>query len=90
MTAADLHHAGVEVRPHRTRAGRLDYVTVQHEADGVVRVLGWYATRSSAQRALEEQGTGVVPALLRAATWVLRGVGRGVGRGVSRPLVPGR
>ena len=82
MTAGHLHHVGVEVRPHRTRTGRLDYVTVQHEPDGVVRVLGWYATRSSAQRALDERSGGVASALLRAAASVLRGI--------SRPLVPGR
>jgi hypothetical protein len=82
VTAAPVPPAGVEVRPHRTRAGRLDYVTVQREPDGVVRVLGWYSTRSSAQRALEDRGAGVLPFLLRAAAAVLREV--------SRPLAPSR
>lgn len=42
-----------QVVEHRTRAGRLDYVTVEREPDGVVRVLGWYPSRTAAQRAVD-------------------------------------
>jgi hypothetical protein len=41
MTAVAARADLPEVRAHRTREGRLDYVTVVREQDGVVRVLGW-------------------------------------------------
>ena len=57
-----------EVRPHRTREGRLDYVTVQREPDGVVRVLGWYDSRSAAARSLHPGHLGPATALGVVAT----------------------
>ena len=57
--------ARAQVVEHRTREGRLDYVTVEREPGGVVRVLGWYPSRSAAQRALD-QAAGQVPLPLRA------------------------
>ena len=66
MTAAATRppHVGLpEVRPHRTREGRLDFVTVQREADGVVRVLGWFDTRTAAEGSLHPAHRGAVAAL---------------------------
>ena len=74
MTAAPVDATLLEVRPHRTREGRLDYVTVQHEPDGVVRVLGWYDSRSAAQRAVDHLVTAPAPLVLRAVGMVLRPV----------------
>jgi len=68
MTAVATREVLPEVRPHRTRGGRLDYVTVQREADGVVRVLGWYDTRYAADRSLHPAHLGPATALHVAAT----------------------
>ena len=67
-----------QVVAHRTRAGRLDYVTVEREPGGVVRVLGWYPSRSAAQRALDH-AAGTAPLAARA-------VAGAVGR-LLRPLL---
>jgi hypothetical protein len=40
-----------EVRRHRTREGRLEHVVVRREPGGVVRVLGFYASRDAAVHA---------------------------------------
>jgi hypothetical protein len=62
-------HPGLpEVRPHRTRGGRLGYVTVLREPDGVVRVLGWYDSRSDADRSLHPAHLGPATALRVVAT----------------------
>ena len=52
-----------EVRRHRTREGRLDYVTVLREPDGVVRVLGWFDTWNDADRSLHPAHRGAAAAL---------------------------
>ncbi|GAA1914513.1 hypothetical protein [Nocardioides marmoribigeumensis] len=52
-----------EVRAHRTREGRLDYVTVQRESGGVVRVLGWFDTWSEADRSIHPGRRGAELAL---------------------------
>lgn len=62
--------ARAEVVEHRTRAGRLDYVTVEREPDGVVRVLGWYPSRSAAQRAVDHDAD-TAPLAVRAVAAVV-------------------